>query len=328
MRSTLRAAARCAFLVVAACLCAGMALASQPESPIQALVSKYRRGDNQSAMAEFLAWDAARVARQATLPADAPPADLAALALMHTAVAVARGTFGSGNRAPVLDKTNYPTAIALVNELSRRENTARDPGLRAFCRDWYIVAVSLWSASRNYRQAAAVVRDGLRRFGDDPESLLAAGSTAEGLMGPYASMLAAATYTAPTSAASVGGVATSGGYVTEDSRDAEKWLRKAVSLNPNLVEARLRLGRVLYHIDHFPQALKELEQALADATGSNHPFAAYLAALFLGDLLERTGQLDEARTAYEKAIALHPEYQSAYLALGHLLVTAGKPAEG
>ena len=282
-------------------------------SAIQSLVSSYRRGDPATAMAEFLEWDVKRVAREATLPADAAPADLAALALMHTMAAVARGTFGGGNQLPVPDRTYFPAAFSLVGTLSRRADLATDPGLRAFCRDWYVVVVSMWCAGRNYAQASVVVRAGQRPFGDDPQFLLAAGSTAEALMGSFASGE---------------GVVTSRGIVGDDRLDAEKWLRRAVSLDPGLVEARLHLGRVLYEIDYIPQARKELEQALADATAARHAFAGYLAALFLGELLERRGELDAARAAYEKAISVNPECQAAYLALGHLLVAAGKPAEG
>jgi tetratricopeptide (TPR) repeat protein len=329
-------------LIVAACLCAvvvtaaltrgGVATASharnaagrrlggfvdasspRPASAIETLVSTYRRGDPAVAMAEFLKWDAKRVAREATLPADAPPADLAALALMHTMAAVARGTFGGGNQSPVPDRTYFPAALSLVGTLSRRADMATDPCLRAFCRDWYIVVVSLWCAGRNYGYASVVVRAGQRPFGDDPRFLLAAGSTAEALMGPFASG---------------GGLVTSRGIVGDDRLDAEKWLRRAVSLDPGLVEARLRLGRVLYQIDYIPQARKELEQTLADATATKHAFAAYLAALFLGELLERRGELDAARAAFEKAVSVNPECQAAYLALGHLLVVAGKPGEG
>ena len=321
------AACVCACLVVPAVL-RGERDGQRPTNAIQALVSDYRRGDAEAAMREFLAWDPQRVAREATLPADAPPADLAALALMHTAAAVARGTFGNASTPPVPDRTYYPAAANLVEALSRRAETAADPGLRAFCRDWYIVAVSAWTAGGNYAQALAVVRTGRRRFGDDARFLLAAGSAAEAAMGPYESPAEAAAARAPSTPTITVRRLASHGYVTDDRREAEQWLRRAVTLDPGLVEARLRLGRVLFLVDYVPQARKELERALADATAADHPFAAYLAALFLGELLERSSQTDAARQAYEKAISINPECQAAYLALGHLLVASGRPAEG
>ncbi len=287
-------------------------------SAIQALVTMYRRGDDRDAMAEFLKWDEKRFAREGRLPVDAPPADSGALVLMHTAAAVARGTFGAGSGVPVDDRTYFPAALSLVNSLSRQAVTAAaEPGLRVFCRDWYIVAVSLWSAGRDYRQAAAVARTARSRMGDDPKLLLAAASTAEAMMG-----LAAGAFErdpSPTSNPS---------RLTEDQLNAQEWLARAVSLDPGLFEARLRYGRVLYLLNRIPQARNELEQTLADASAGDHVFEAYLAALFLGELFEHGGQFDQARSAYEKAIALHPEYQAAHLALGQLLVATGKADEG
>jgi tetratricopeptide (TPR) repeat protein len=195
--------------------------------------------------------------------------------------------------------------------------TAGDPSLRAFCRDWYIVVVSLWSAGREYQQADIVAGAARSRLGDDARLLLAAGSAAEALMELtlFRGSREPNTWAHP---ASLGVTAV----------HADEWLGRAVKLDPTLVEARLRRGRVLYLFGRIPEARKELEQTLADASAVNHPFAAYLAAMFLGELFEHGGQVGEARAAYEKAIALHPEYQSAHLALGQLLVAAGKPEQG
>ncbi len=312
--------------VVATFLCASLAMPAvlggdcvqaPAATAIQTLVTMYRRDDNKAAVAEFLKWDEKRVARDARLPAGAPPADVGALVLMHTAAAVVRETFGGGNQSPVEDRTYFPAALYLVDSLSRRASTADDPGVRRFCRDWYIVAVALWSAGRDFQQAGTVARTGRSRLGDDPRLLLAAGSAAESLMmleAPWVSR-----EPAPTN---------NPGRLSDNALNAQEWLARAVSLDPSLFEARLRYGRVLYMLNRIPQARKELEQALADASAGNHAFAAYLAALFLGELFEHGGHLDEARAAYEKAIALHPEYQTAHLALGQVLVAAGRPDEG
>ena len=294
--------------------------AGQPPiaTPIQALVTMYRRGDNNAALTEFLKWDEQRVAREAKLPADAPLPDIGALVLMHTSAALAHGTFGSGSQLPLRDRTYYPTALDLVNALSRRARTATDdPDLRAFCRDWYILVVSLWSAGRDYQQAGFVASTARSRLGDDARLLLAAGSAAEATM----EMALFRGRREPNSWSHPAALGASAVH-------ADEWLARAVKLDPTLVEARLRRGRVLYLFSRISEARKELERALADAAAVNHTFAAYLSAMFLGELLEHGGQLDEARAAYEKAIALHPDYPAAHLALGQLLVAAGKPEQG
>ncbi len=318
---------RRAVRIVVACLSMSLALPtaiggdagqSSLATPIQALVTMYRRGDNTAAVEEFLQWDEQRVRREATLPAHAPPQDIGALVLMHTSAAAARGTFGGGNQPPLQDRTYYPAALALVNSLSARGSTAaEDPGLRAFCRDWYIVVVSLWSAVREYHQADSVARVARSRLGDDARLLLAAGSAAEALMetNVFKGSREPNSWAQP---ASLG----------ESAVHASEWLARAVKLDPTLVEARLRHGRVLYMLGRISEARKELEQTLADASAGRHPFAAYLAAMFLGELFEHGGQVGEARAAYEKAVALYPEYQAAHLALGQLLVASGMPEQG
>jgi hypothetical protein len=175
-----------------------------PASAIEALVSTYRRGDPAAAMAEFLKWDAKRVAREAMLPADAPPADVAALALMHTMAAVARGTFGGRQPAARSRPDVFPAAFSLVGTLSRRADCPRIQAAPSAATG----ASSRYRCERrrNYAETSVVVQAGQRPFGNDPQFLLAAGSTAEALMGPFASG---------------GGLVSSRGIVGDDRLDAE-----------------------------------------------------------------------------------------------------------
>lgn len=105
--------------------------------------------------------------------------------------------------------------------------------------------------------------------------------------------------------------------------DAERRYRAALKLDPRLVEARLRLGRVLDLEGRADVARGELERAWQEAgTG----YEKYLAALFLGSLHERSRRFADASAAYRAAIREYPESQTAYLALAHLLETQGERA--
>jgi tetratricopeptide (TPR) repeat protein len=103
-------------------------------------------------------------------------------------------------------------------------------------------------------------------------------------------------------------------------RRAESLLRMALVVNPALVEASLRLGRVLTRLERNEEALPHLRHVIASETD---PAITYYAHLFLGDATGALGQLDEARRQYENAIALFPDSQAARLALGFVLRSLG-----
>ena len=106
-------------------------------------------------------------------------------------------------------------------------------------------------------------------------------------------------------------------------RRAESLLRKALAADPELVEASLRLGRVLTQLQRHDEALPHLRKAIASATD---PAMTYYAHLFMGDATQALGQLDEARRQYENAIAIFPDSQAARLALGFVLRSLGDRA--
>ena len=103
-------------------------------------------------------------------------------------------------------------------------------------------------------------------------------------------------------------------------RRAESLLRKALAANPSLVEASLRLGRVLTQLQRPEEALPHLRQA---AAGSTDRASTYYAHLFLGDATLALGQLEEARRQYQNAITIFPDSQAARLALGFVLRSLG-----
>lgn len=100
---------------------------------------------------------------------------------------------------------------------------------------------------------------------------------------------------------------------------AERHFRRALELRPAFGEARLRLGRVLGQRGRHADAATELRQL--------QPFddlqLDYYAALFLAGEEAALGRRDAAREAYQRAVALFPQAQSALLGLSQVLRDAG-----
>ncbi len=103
-------------------------------------------------------------------------------------------------------------------------------------------------------------------------------------------------------------------------RQAERYLRRALALDPALVEARVRHGRVLSELGRDTEAVPRLEQAVAAASDTT---MRYYALMFLGRAQQRLGLADPARQAYERAQHLFPTAQSPVIALSHLAYEQG-----
>jgi tetratricopeptide (TPR) repeat protein len=103
-------------------------------------------------------------------------------------------------------------------------------------------------------------------------------------------------------------------------RDAERLFRKALKAQPDHVEARIRLGRVLGLRDEHAEAETLLRRAVADA---KEPLLQYYAQLFLGAEREALGDRGQARDLYVSAALLYPDAQSPRLALSLLSARDG-----
>ena len=101
---------------------------------------------------------------------------------------------------------------------------------------------------------------------------------------------------------------------------AERHFEQAVTRDPALTEAHVRLGRVRTVRGQVQDAVGVLRRASAmpaDAT------VRYFAYLFLGDALERGGSTSGAESAYRSASSLAPSAQSPQLAISRLSAAAG-----
>ena len=93
--------------------------------------------------------------------------------------------------------------------------------------------------------------------------------------------------------------------------EAERLFRRALKVDPDYVEARVRLARLLELRKRHEEAAAELATALAaKPTG----YVAYYAHLFAGRAAQALGRIDEAMAHYREASALYPGAQSALLA--------------
>lgn len=110
------------------------------------------------------------------------------------------------------------------------------------------------------------------------------------------------------------------GSPEQELREAESSLRRALGVEPDCLEARLRLGRVLEQLGQHEKAATELRLVAANTDDS---LLLYYARLFLGSAEGALGNTEAARECYEGAIALYAGAQSAHLALAQLMLQSG-----
>ncbi len=91
--------------------------------------------------------------------------------------------------------------------------------------------------------------------------------------------------------------------------------RRAVDLEPDFAEARLRHGRTLGALGRHDEAVMELDRVARDTDDAT---TLYLAHMFLGDEHQALGRRDEAASHYSEAASLFLDAQSPHLALAQL----------
>jgi tetratricopeptide (TPR) repeat protein len=256
-------------------------------SSYQALLEQYRHGSADAAVAEIVSWDARRIIAVTPPPDALAVADekvLQAMAMLHLE-AIVKGA----PREPHL-----PPAYSAFAWLVKRQASS------AFVRGWYIAMRSVLMSQGGGTQGMA------RPIAPDAELLLLGGSEVEAL----ATIMMIVD-----------------GYDHDSRRnfearlaEAEEKYREALAMDATLVEAHLRLGRVLTLRGRLDEARGELERARGEATTG---YLRYLAALFLGQVHERAGRFKAASACYESAIGEYPDSQTAYVALGRVLQLSG-----
>jgi tetratricopeptide (TPR) repeat protein len=106
--------------------------------------------------------------------------------------------------------------------------------------------------------------------------------------------------------------------------EALQYYDRALAIHPDLAEARLRRGRVQVLRGLLDVARSDLSWVLShEATQEVRAHAE----LFMGDVEERQGRLEEAIAHYRTALGLDPVLQPAQIALSHALQSAGHEKE-
>ncbi len=185
------------------------------------------------------------------------------------------------------------------------------PALRTFVWQWYRAVTSLLQAADFHLHLRGHVDEGLKRFSDDPDLLLARGTLRESeaelrIIDPS---LAKTIY-------------------TDQHRDRTRAMllaaaaafQDALEQDAALYEASLRLGRVRHRLGHHDRAATALAAAAADKAPL---LVRYLAALFTGGLAEDRDDAAAAERSYAQALTLLPDAQAPMLSLSRLCDARG-----
>jgi cytochrome c-type biogenesis protein CcmH/NrfG len=97
----------------------------------------------------------------------------------------------------------------------------------------------------------------------------------------------------------------------------------ALAADPTLLEARLRLGRVLWRLNQPAPARAAFEEVLAKSKDATD---LYLAHLFRGRVLEESERFEEAEQDYRAALSLRPPSEPAAVAVAHARLRLGNSA--
>ncbi|MFI5177155.1 MAG: hypothetical protein ACHQO8_01240 [Vicinamibacterales bacterium] len=99
---------------------------------------------------------------------------------------------------------------------------------------------------------------------------------------------------------------------------AERGFRHTLDIDAKVVEARVRLARLLTLQKKYGEAASELKKALADDALKRDFVLAYYAHLFAARASQGLGQLDDAAAHLGQALALFPDAQSGLMAQSQL----------
>jgi tetratricopeptide (TPR) repeat protein len=201
---------------------------------------------------------------------------------------------------------------------------ADDTG-REFARRWYRAVAQDRLTAFCFDDARRWTETGLKWFASDPELLLILGTLGEiiahqmGVRPGAAPPRVDLQGTPRRLRESLADAAERRQYVAR----AQQYLEDALAASPDLTEARLRLGRVAWRQGRPDAARNSLEAVIA---GTRDPALLSLAHLFLGQVHEDAGRLDEAEVQYRMALVIEPHSQAAAVALSHVLQLTGDPS--
>jgi tetratricopeptide (TPR) repeat protein len=188
---------------------------------------------------------------------------------------------------------NWPFARDLLDRLISRREQVRDPFLGA----WYHAIAAYLLANGFYSDAEDHLNHAADILPNDARVVFDRGSFAEIVGLPKFQVVRASVHIP---AAKI------------TNTQAERLFRRSLELDPTLVEARVRLGRLLDVRDAHTEALFELKSALEAKPPKT---VAFYAHLFAARASFNAGNVRDASSHYRDALSLYPNAESALLGL-------------
>jgi tetratricopeptide (TPR) repeat protein len=214
---------------------------------------------------------------------------------------------------------NWPFARSLLDLLSAR------PGDDPFAGVWYHATTAFLFQKSSYGEVVTHLQRAAEVLPDDPQVLFDRGCFAEIQGLPRSQVLLSdgdlvvlrAQRNGQRPPRQIASQAAELGIPPGDASnaDAERLLRHALRVDPSLVEARVRLARLLEERKHYDEAAAELGTAVE---GKPTGIVLFYAHLFAGRAAQALGRIDEAAVHYREAATLYPGAQSALLALSQV----------
>jgi tetratricopeptide (TPR) repeat protein len=251
--------------------------------------------------------------------------------MLHTDIAIAERTSQTGatvTRAwTLLDaKPLAPIRLSIHWGLARllAAALAKDPAAPPLARAWFRAVGALYQHWADLGQLRAHLAAAAELVPDDPVLLLYEGTLHQGYadarVQSYVTRLRGPEHLPDRFVLTLS---------IEDADTelgiAERALRRALAIDPSLVEARIRLAHVQGARGLSAEAIALARQALASPLPK---FLEYYGAMVLGRTEARLGHHAEARAAFERAAARYPHSEAAQVALSHVSLAEGRPADG
>ena len=206
--------------------------------------------------------------------------------------------FDDGHVAVLSKSRSWEFARRLIDSVS--PSPSEDPMVR----QWYIATTAYLLNRRLLVYANPNLENALEILPSDDRILFYAGALHETRASPFNQNILLPPILQVT-------------YGSKESelKQARKYFRKSIEVNPDSAETHLRLGRVLGLLGNHQQAVAELQLAAASV---KDPQLLYYTSLYLGCELASLSRHNDARQQYERAATLYPTAQSPLLALSQL----------
>ncbi len=284
----------CALALTVLAIVPGEVARADIRNELLELIDEYRRGNFDTAVERLTGWEWHRVreSRRGRKESTWPVKTLEAAVLLHIETAMRH------TRRPWLQTEH--TVIARELLAARRSRGSINS---AVC-DLHVALARHLQADLRFEDLETDLKAARRICPGHAQVLLASG-TLEEAFASRRSEAARRVHLAPSREASLA--------------DAERFYRQALEAAPDLVEARVRLGRVLHDSDRPRAAVVELTRAAHDAHERSETDLTYLALIFQASAYEVQDDPSAALPIYRRARDLLPGCQAAVFGISRTL---------